>query len=85
MFGPSGNAQIIDLQANTNNIFTPAYAVYENGAPVRLVLMNYVSDPSGASDYTTTISIGGSAIGQGNATPAQIQVKYVFRSSSTIR
>lgn len=64
-------------------MFTPAYAVYENGAPVRLLLMNYVSDPSGASDYTTTISIGGSAIGQGNATPAQIQVKYVFYSYVT--
>lgn len=80
-FGPSGNAQIIDLQANTNNMFTPAYAIYENGAPVRLVLFNYVSDPSGASDYTTTISIGGSAIGQGNATPAQIQVKYLVAPS----
>ncbi|KAG1761526.1 glycoside hydrolase family 79 protein [Suillus occidentalis] len=83
VFGPSGNAQIIDLQANTNNMFTPAYAVYENGAPVRLLLMNYVSDPSGASDYTTTISIGGSAIGQGNATPAQIQVKYLVAPSVT--
>ncbi|KAG1853924.1 glycoside hydrolase family 79 protein [Suillus subalutaceus] len=80
-FGPSGNAQIIDLQANTDNMFTPAYAIYENGAPVRLVLLNYVSDPSGASDYTTTISIGGSAIGQSNATPAQIQVKYLVAPS----
>ncbi|KAG1830641.1 glycoside hydrolase family 79 protein [Suillus variegatus] len=76
-FGPSGNAQIIDLQANTNNTYTPGYAIYENGAPVRLVLLNYVSDSSGASAYTATISIGGSAIGQDNATPAQIQVKYV--------
>jgi hypothetical protein len=56
-------------------MFTPAYAIFENGAPVRLVLLNYVSDPSGASDYTATISIGGSAINQDNATPAQIQVK----------
>ncbi|KAG2361075.1 glycoside hydrolase family 79 protein [Suillus spraguei] len=80
-FGPSGNAQIIDLQANTNNMFTPAYAIYENGAPVRLVLLNYVSDPSRASDYTATISIGGSAIGQDNATPAQIQVKYLVAPS----
>lgn len=80
-FGPSGNAQIIDLQANNISMFTPAYAIYENGAPVRLVLFNYVSDPTGASDYTTTISIGGSAIGQDNATPAQIQVKYLAAPS----
>lgn len=81
VFGPSGNAQIIDLQANNDSMVTPAYAIYENGAPVRLVLLNYVSDPSGASDYTATISIGGSAIGQGNATPAQIQVKYLVAPS----
>jgi len=74
-FGPSGNAQIIDLQANNASTNTPAYAIFENGAPVRLVLLNYVSDPSGASDYTATISIGGSAINQNSATPAQIQVK----------
>ncbi|KAG2129513.1 glycoside hydrolase family 79 protein [Suillus bovinus] len=80
-FGPSGNAQIIDLQANTDSMLTPAYAIYENGTPVRMVLLNYVSDPSGASDYTATISIGGSAIGQGNATPAQIQVKYLVAPS----
>lgn len=80
-FGPSGNAQIIDLQANTNNTYTPGYAIYENGAPVRLVLLNYVSDPSGASAYTATISIGGSGIGQDNATPAQIQVKYLVAPS----
>ncbi|KAJ8585043.1 glycoside hydrolase family 79 protein [Rhizopogon salebrosus TDB-379] len=81
VFGPSGNAQIVDLQANTGNMFTPAYAIFENGAPVRLVLLNYVSDPSGASDYTATISIGGSAINQDNATPAQIQVKYLAAPS----
>lgn len=80
-FGPSGNAQIVDLQANTDSMYTPAYAIYENGAPVRLVLVNYISDPSGASAYTTTISIGGSAIGQSNATPAQIQVKYLAAPS----
>ncbi|OJA16747.1 hypothetical protein AZE42_09611, partial [Rhizopogon vesiculosus] len=81
VFGPSGNAQIVDLQANSDSMFTPAYAIFENGAPVRLMLFNYVSDPSGASDYTATISLGGSAINQDNATPSQIQVKYLVAPS----
>ncbi|KAG1737107.1 glycoside hydrolase family 79 protein [Suillus paluster] len=75
VFGPSGNAQIVDLQANSISMYTPAYAIYENGAPMRLVLFNYVSDPTGASDYTTTISIGGSTM------PAQINVKYLAAPS----
>ncbi|KAG1852844.1 hypothetical protein DFJ58DRAFT_728345 [Suillus subalutaceus] len=32
------------LQANTDNMFTPAYAIYENGAPVREV-QHYVGRP----------------------------------------
>ena len=28
-FGSSNTSQIIDLQANSNNIFTPAYGIYE--------------------------------------------------------
>lgn len=68
--GKSGKAQIIDLDANSGNEFTPAYAVYENGQPVRIALFNYITDPSGASSYTATISIG-------SATPGQVKVKYV--------
>lgn len=30
-FGKSGEAQIIDMFANNANIYTPAYAIYDNG------------------------------------------------------
>ncbi|KAH7925637.1 glycoside hydrolase family 79 protein [Leucogyrophana mollusca] len=76
-FGPSGTSQIIDLDANSGNVYTPGYAIYENGGPARLVLINYVTDPSGAGDYTATFSIGGGDVGQANGTPAQVQVKYL--------
>jgi len=75
-FGSSNTSQIIDLGANGNNSFTPAYAIYENGQPARLVLLNYITDPSGASTYTATFSIGESALGQSNGTPSQVKVKY---------
>lgn len=68
--GASGKAQIMDLNANGGNELTPAYAVYENGKPVRVALFNYITDPSGGSTYTATIALG-------DATPAQVQVKYV--------
>lgn len=61
----------MDLGANGGNEFTPAYAIYENGVPVRVALFNYITDPSGASDYTASVSVG-------NATPASVKVKYVF-------
>ena len=65
----------MDLQANAGNIYTPAYAIYENGACARLALFNFVTDPTGASAYTATFSIGGGSTGEGNATPASVQVK----------
>ena len=66
--GSSNKSQIVDLNANGGNEFTPAYAVYEGGNPVRVALFNFVTDPTGASDYTATISVG-------NATPGQVKVK----------
>lgn len=57
------------------------YAIYENGTPTKLALFNYITDSSGASDYTATVAIGGSGAGQDNATPSSVRVKYL-RSSS---
>lgn len=65
----------MDLQANSGNIYTPAYAVYESGQCARLALFNYVTDPTGASSYTVTFSVGGGSTGESNATPASVQVK----------
>jgi hypothetical protein len=66
--GSSNTAQVLDLQANGGNDYTPGYAIYENGQPVRIALTNFISDPSGNSDYTASISIGGTV-------PAQVKVK----------
>lgn len=54
-------SQVLDLNANSGSVYTPAYAIYENGSPVRVLLINYITDPSGASTYTAQISIDGSA------------------------
>ena len=68
-FGSSNASQIVDLFANDNNIFTPAYGIYENGNLARVALFNYVTDPSGASTYTASISVANGAV------PSQVSVK----------
>lgn len=73
--GTTGTAQVTDLQANADNIYTPAYAIYENGNVARVVLMNYVTDPSGASTYTASIGFGGGPV------PQQVTVKYLLAPS----
>src|ERR1700761_4056140 len=79
--GPSNTTQVLDLQANNNNEFTPAYAIYEAGDPVRVALFNYITDASGASDVTAVISVAQGAAGGGGATPAQVKVKYLVAPS----
>jgi len=73
-FGPSNASQIIDLQANGGNTYTPAYAIYQDGALAKVALFNYVTDPTNATAYTATLSISGGA-------PASVQVKYLSASS----
>jgi hypothetical protein len=74
----SNNAQVIDLLPNNASASSPAYAIYENGNMVRVALFNYLSDdPTGNSAYTATISVGGSATGEQNETPASVKVKCV--------
>lgn len=68
--GPSNTSQILDLNANSENVYTPAYAIYENGVPARVALFNYIDDPSGASTYSASISVNG-------VVPSQVKVKYV--------
>ncbi|KAL1739670.1 glycoside hydrolase family 79 protein [Schizophyllum fasciatum] len=67
--GPSGTAQVLDLQGNGGNIHTPQYAVYEHGALARVALFNYVTDGSGANDYTATVRADG--------LPGSVRVKYL--------
>lgn len=44
--------------------------VYESGRPVRAVLFNYLSDPSGGSDYTAAITL------TGTEQPDHVNVRY---------
>lgn len=74
-FGRTGNAQIIDLQANTAAPLTPAYAIYENGVPSRVALFNYVTDPSGQSEINVGVQIPGGTV------PQNVKVKYLASPS----
>ncbi|KAG5638702.1 hypothetical protein H0H81_010927 [Sphagnurus paluster] len=79
--GPSNGTQVLDLNANGGNIYTPAYSIYENGNPVRVALFNFVNDPTGANTLQVSISVGGGQTGTNNATPAQVKVKYLLADS----
>jgi len=74
LLGPSNVSQVLDL---TQNLLTPIYVIYENGTPTKLALFNFVTDSSGANDYTVTFAIGGGSTGQPGATPSSVQVKYL--------
>lgn len=78
LLGPQNKSQVSDI---TQNINTPIYAIYENGAPTKLALFNFVTDATGASTYNAVVSIGGGSTGQSNATPSQVQVKYLLAPS----
>ncbi|KAH7341484.1 hypothetical protein B0J17DRAFT_765535 [Rhizoctonia solani] len=80
-FGPTGNSQIVDLFMNGNNDYTPGYAIYENGNPSKVVLFNYITDPSGASDYVAHIAVGGGQTGQAAATPNSVKVRRLTAAS----
>jgi hypothetical protein len=60
-------------------ISSPTYAIYEQETVARVALFNYITDESGASDYTASIMIS-----IGDATPGQVKVKYECRSSSRL-
>lgn len=78
--GSSNQSQVIDLGLNGDNAYTPGYAIYEKGNLARVALFNYMTDSTGANDFTATISVGGEALGQPNGVPAQVKVKSVSDS-----
>ncbi|KAI0944684.1 hypothetical protein AcW1_002338 [Taiwanofungus camphoratus] len=81
--GSSNTSRILDLNANGANIYTPAYAIYEQGTIARVALFNYITDPSGASTYTATISV--SDTNEQNTTPPQVRVKYLLAESVSVK
>ena len=62
-------------------MYTPAYAVFENGQFSKMAMINYMTDPSGANDYTATIFVGGSGWNEPNGVPASVKVKYLLAPS----
>ena len=76
--GSSNASQILDLLPNNQNIYTPAYAIYDRGNLARVLLFNYVTDPTGASDLTVQLDLTG--VG-GSAGVSTVQVKYLQASS----
>ncbi|EMD34946.1 glycoside hydrolase family 79 protein [Gelatoporia subvermispora B] len=82
--GTSGTSQVLDLNMNEGNIYTPGYGIWENGQLARLVLINFMTDPTGANSYTTTIQVGG-VDGEANATPASVRVKMLAAESVAVK
>lgn len=85
ILGRSNQSQVIDLGVNNGDQSTPGYAIYENGAPMRLALFNYLDDTSGAHDLRITISVGGAETGQPASTPPSVRVKYLLAEHVTAK
>lgn len=73
--GQTNTSQVKDLNPNDGNEFTPAFAIYENGNLARIALINFLSDASGANDYTATIYVGGTGFNEPNGVPPSVKVK----------
>ena len=85
VLGRSNQSQVIDLGVNGGNPSTPGYAIYENGAPMKVALFNYLDDDSGAHDLSVAISIGGGQTGQPAGTPSSVRVKYLLADHVTVK
>ncbi|KAI0772366.1 glycoside hydrolase family 79 protein [Trametes elegans] len=81
--GQTNTSQVKDLNPNDGNEFTPAFAIYENGNLARIALINFLSDASGANDYTATIYVGGTGFNEPNGVPPSVKVKYLQAPSVT--
>ncbi|KAJ7865658.1 glycoside hydrolase family 79 protein, partial [Mycena olivaceomarginata] len=78
-FGKSNKSRIIDMQLNNDSIYTPGYAIYDNDILSRLALINFITDPSGKSDFTGTFSFDELNM----QTPPQVKVKYLLAPSTS--
>lgn len=85
VLGRSNQSQVIDLGANNGDQSTPAYAIYENGTPMRVALFNYLDDASGAHDLKVAISIGGEEAEQPASVPSSVRVKYLLAEHVTTK
>ena len=75
VLGSSNVSQVLDLGANNNSIYTPAYGIYEDGNATRVALFNYITDPTGASDYTANITVTSVVSKSADTTRTSVSVK----------
>lgn len=78
--GTSNTSRVIDLNANGGNEYTPAYAIYENGALNKVAVFNYVDDQTGGSSLSITLAVQG-----GNGIGDSVKVKYLAAESVSTR
>lgn len=79
--GSSNQSRVVDLDLNGANPYTPGYAIYENGTPTRVLLLNFMDDGrSGSATYTGYIHIGG-VNGIADTTPSTVTVRYLHAPS----
>jgi len=76
--GQSNTSRVVDLNANGGNIYTPSYAIYENGVISKIALFNYVDDQTGNSSLQVTLNVP-----SGN--PSSVMVKYLAASTVSTR
>ncbi|KAG6813049.1 hypothetical protein H0H92_014321 [Tricholoma furcatifolium] len=69
IFGKSNQVQVVDM--TNNGLFTPSYAIYDNGILSKVALLNFMDDPSGGHDVTGTVTVTGGSV------PPEVYVKYV--------
>ncbi|KAI0698275.1 hypothetical protein BC835DRAFT_1335400 [Cytidiella melzeri] len=81
VLGKTNTARVVDLFANSNNEFTPGYAIYENDQLARVALFNYMTESAGGIAYDATIQVGGGNTGIPGATPSSVKVKYLLADS----
>ncbi|EJD47766.1 hypothetical protein AURDEDRAFT_163225 [Auricularia subglabra TFB-10046 SS5] len=62
--GPTGKARVAEITQDDKPLdnLTPGYVIYENNQPARLLLINYMSDPTGAHDYMARIAWNGAQV-----------------------
>ncbi|WRT64397.1 uncharacterized protein IL334_001329 [Kwoniella shivajii] len=76
-FGKSNVSKVADLtptsDQDANSIYHSIYGIYENDAPTRVVLFNYIDDNTGASDLQTTITVDSSV--------TSVSVRYLRATS----
>ncbi|KAF9033112.1 hypothetical protein BJ165DRAFT_1515715 [Panaeolus papilionaceus] len=75
-FGKTNTSRVIDLRANTDSPYTPAYALFENDILSKIALFNYMDD-LGTGTHTVNVAV---TIPDGVPTSG-VRVKYLTSPS----